>query len=138
MKSLMAVWLVEVAQNELCPTQFSAIAHIPRGHLHQQHLGDDVQEGLLWDRRAHLSGGHQVRPAIRRRLLEQQQAYYVAVLVAHDDQLGDRCGRLLPAANGKKGFFKENYFKILFRWDNIQFVKKNEVIFIILIHPSNI
>ena len=27
MKSLMAVWLVEVAQNELCPTQFSAGSH---------------------------------------------------------------------------------------------------------------
>jgi hypothetical protein len=43
---------------------------IPRRNLHQQHVGDAVQEGQFRSGECDLSGGHQVRPEIRGRLLE--------------------------------------------------------------------
>lgn len=34
---------------------------IPRGHVHQQHVSDAIQEGQLRSRRRHLSSGNKVR-----------------------------------------------------------------------------
>lgn len=38
----------------------STDSHIPRRHMHQQHIGDAIQERQLRGWRCHLSGGYQV------------------------------------------------------------------------------
>ncbi|XP_043215725.1 glycerol-3-phosphate acyltransferase 4-like isoform X3 [Amphibalanus amphitrite] len=77
----------------------AAHPHLPRGHVHQQHVGDAVQEGQLRGRRHHLPGGHQVRSPVRRRVLEQQPVQHAALPVHDDDVVGYRVRRLVPAAH---------------------------------------
>lgn len=98
-------------------------------HLHQQHLGDDVQEGQLWNWRRCPPGGHQgcsfsfflflffspltlrfwpgvcllVRPTVRRRLLGQQQVRHGELPAEDDEQLGHGVQCLVPAANEQRG-----------------------------------
>lgn len=96
--------------------------HLPRRHVHQQHIRHAIQEGELWSRRRHLSSCHkvsnlpmqdsiklcsdeyfQIRCTIRRCILEQFALLDDAVSVHDDDVVGDCVRRLVPSANVPRG-----------------------------------